>query len=152
MRICKNLCLSVLLVAIAACNLERPPPTPEERVRATIAAIEAAAEERSLSGVMDHIVDDYRDHNGNLKEDLRRLVQLQYIRNQAITIFTSIQSLEINGDTAAVELSAAMAGRDVDLNDEANRLRADIKQFSVVLRDVDGTWMVESASWDQSWE
>lgn len=115
--------------------------------------IELAAEARSLKDFMHHISDDYADHQGNDLQAIRRLVQLQYIRNQNIHIFTSISSLDVQDDVATVELSAAMAAREADLLDESTRLKANTYRFSIVLRLAEReAWMVESVSWKRGWE
>ena len=147
MRLAVVVCL---LVSLAACGGD--PSTPEQRVRATLDAIEVGAEARSLSGVLDHVSERYTDHEGNVKKDIARIVQLEFIRSQSINIFTHIQSLEINGDTALVELGAAMAAREIDLSQEANRLHANTHHFSIVLHQQDKEWLVESVSWRRGWD
>ena len=139
----------LILLMLTACGSSEQ-NTPEDRVKATLEAIESAAEERSLSGVMDHISEQYQDHQGNTKKDIARLVQFQIIRNQKISAFTLIRSLEINDDFAAVELSAAMSGRE-ELSNEKDILKADAYRFSIVLADEDGDWRVRSVSWDRGW-
>ena len=142
-----------LLLTTGACG-DSDLATPEQQIRATIDAIVAAAEERSTSSVMEFVNDDYVDHEGYSKDDIRRIVQVHMLRNQNITIFTRIQSLEVNDGVATVELSAAMAARGVDLSQEQNRLRADTHHFSVVLSDPDQDqqWVVDSVSWRRGWD
>ncbi|MEM8501431.1 MAG: hypothetical protein AAF542_25705 [Pseudomonadota bacterium] len=149
----KNYLLPILFcIVLSACS-ESTVTTPEEQVKQTLEAIELAAEARSLKDFMQHISDDYADHQGNDKQAIRRLVQLQYIRNQKIHIFSTIRSLEVQDQIATVELSTAMAAREADLLDESTRLRADTHRFSIVLREDDeASWLVESVSWQRGWE
>ena len=145
--------LSLVLILVLANCTESTTNTPEDRVKATLVALEVAAEKRSLSDFMEHFSDDYHDHLGNTADRVRLLVQLQYMRNHTIHILSKIQSLTIEGDTALVEISAAMAAREADLDGEASGLRADTHHFSVVLSSPDDqqTWLIESASWDRGW-
>lgn len=150
----KNSLLIIFFVtALVACS-DTVRKSPEERVKQTLDEIELAAEARSLSAFMQHINDDYRDHQGNNKDAIRRIIQLQFIRNQNIHILSSIQSLSIQDDIATVELSAVMAASETDLNSNNNTLKADSHRFSIVLRSPDQqqTWLLDSVSWKRSWE
>ena len=135
---------------LAACSSE-PDVSPEQQVRDTLEAIEIAVEARSLSGIMEHVSDDYQDHRGQTKKDVARLMQLQIIRNQNITIFTRIKSIDIHDGIAGVELSSAMASRAIDLSIESNRLKADTAKFSLVLTKEGNQWQVQSGSWQRGW-
>ena len=138
------------LALLSACSSE-PVNDPETQVRDTLTQIEEAAEQRSLSGIMAHISDDYADHQGNNNKQIARLAQLQILRNQKINIFTLIREINIDNDVASVELSAAMAARDADLSVEANRLKADAVKFSILLKREDDAWKVHSVAWKQGW-
>lgn len=151
MKITQNLLINALLcLCFAACSSE-PALSPEQSVRNTLAAIEESVEARSLSGIMAHVSDDYQDHQGQTKKDVRRVMQLQIIRNQNISVFTRIRSIEFNEGFASVELSTAMASRAVDLSLESNRLKADTAKFSLVLVEEDKQWKIQSSSWQQGW-
>lgn len=125
--------------------------TPEQQVRKTLDAIELASEERSMSDLMDFVAEDYSDHQGNDKNAIRRVMQLLFLRNQSINIFSLVRSIDITNDVAAVELSAAMAARGVDLSLETNRLKADTHRFSILLKQTEGDWLIQSVSWQQGW-
>ena len=143
--------LALTILLISACS-SSDPRSPEQQVRDTLTAIEEAAEARSMDGMLEHINEDYSDHQGQTIRDIKRLIQLQFIRNQSINIFTSIQSLEINDGLAAVELSAAMSSGTFDLSQESNRLRADTHHFSILLSQGDDKWLVDSVSWERGWQ
>lgn len=146
-----------LLIIILSCLIlvacASDPTSPEQQVRKSLLAMEAAAQERSMSGFMPYISDDYSDHQGNNKDALKRLLQLLFLRNQKINIFTFIKSIDINNGLAKVEISAAMTSRDVDLSQETNRLKADTQRFSITLSPNKNNeiWLVQSASWQQGW-
>ena len=139
-----------LLVLISACSSDAP-LSPEQKVKEVLEKIELAAEKRSLSGMMEHVSESYSDHKGYSKVDIQRFSQMQFIARQNINIFSVIRALEIVDGIAAVEMSVAMAGRDVDLANENNRLRADTIKFSIVLQSENDNWMIKSVSWEQGW-
>ena len=135
---------------LAACSGD--PTSPEQQVRNSLAAMETAAQERSMSGVMKYISDDYFDLQGNNKKALKRFLQVLFLRNQKINIFTVVRSLEVKNGTAKVEISAAMTSREVDLSEEKNRLKADTQRFSIILRpNNNDVWLVQEAKWKRGW-
>jgi hypothetical protein len=134
----------------AACN-EQAPLSDEDKVRATLSAIEVAAEQRSLSSMVEHVSSTYRDFEGNDYKKIQSILQLQLIKNQNINIFSKIQELQIVGDAATVEMSVAMASRNVDLSLKANRLRADTHRISILLIRDQQNWKIQSVSWKRGW-
>jgi len=146
----KNIIALFIISLLFACGSSNQ-LTPEQRVENTLESIELAVEERSLSKAMQHISDQYRDPQGNDKQAIQRLLQLQYIKNQKINIFSVVRSLEVDGSFASAEVSAAMSSREVDLADESNRLRADTHRFSIALAEEDGIWRVRSVNWQPGW-
>ncbi|RBP48422.1 hypothetical protein [Arenicella xantha] len=142
--------LATLITILSACGGSNP-DDPETQVKAVLASVEEAAERRSLSGVMDHISDDYLDHTGQDKKSIARLVQLQILRNQKINAFSLIRSIEITENLASVELSVSMSAREDDLSNESNRLRADGYRFSILLALEGNDWKIRSVSWKQGW-
>lgn len=155
--------LSFCLLGIALFGCSEPElNSPEQAIKNTLQAIEEAAEQRTLAGFMQHISDDYQDRQGNRKADIRRIMQLHYIRNQKIHILSKVQSIAINGSTAKVKLSAAMAGREADLSGELlsgetrglGGLRANTHHFNIHLisDDQQQTWLVKKVAWKRGWE
>lgn len=142
-------CLSITLI-LSACSSDEP-MSEEQQVRAVIEAMELAAQERSLSGVMQHVSPKYKDAKANDFKAVQRLVQFQFIRNQNINIFSKVSELEIIDNAAAVEMSLAMTSGKLDLSDESNRLRADTFRFSLLFIKENNDWRLQSASWQQGW-
>lgn len=140
---------SVISIVLMSCSTETL--LPEEKIKQTIAAMELATEERSLSRFMQHVSEQYSDHEGNNRKAIAGYVQFNIIRNQNINIFSLIQSIEVNGPTASVEVSTAMGSRDDDLSNESNRLKANTMHFSVLFQLEDDDWLVKSVSWRQGW-
>ena len=141
-------CLSLMFV-LQACGADKG--SPEQQIRQVLAAMEQAAQDRSTDGVMEHISDTYSDHLGNSKKQARQLITFQVLRNQTISIFTLIRSINISGESAEVELSVATAGRESDLSDEAQRLSADVFRLSLLMQKSDSQWQIVSASWKRGW-
>jgi len=142
--------LSFLLLAfLGACSSDQN--SPEEQIRSVLALMEQASQERSTSGVLEHISERYSDHLGHTKKEIRQLVTLQVLKNKNISLFSLIRSIEIQDDSATVELSLATAGRNVDLSSESERLTADAFRISLLMNLEDSHWRVSSASWKRGW-
>jgi len=144
-----QLSLVIVMSALVACAGNAD--SPEDQVRAAIKTMELAAEERSNSGVLDWVSENYNDHYGNDRQQLRKYIALQLLRNQNISIFTLIRSIEIVDGNAQVELSLATSGRELDLSNEANRLKADVYRISLIMKQESDDWLVQSASWQRGW-
>lgn len=144
--------LVITLLTLSACSSDDP-LSPESAVRATIVALEEAAEKRTLSGFMTHISKGYQDHEGKRWADIQRIVQFEYLRNQNIHILSNITELDVRGDIATVEINAAMAARAADLTNSSQRLRANTHRFSLVLEGSDNqqVWKVKSVAWQRGW-
>lgn len=143
------LCLFIALT-FSACSSDEP-LTDEAQVRAVLEAMELAAQERSLSNVMQHVSTKYSDSQANDFKAVQRLIQLQFLRNQNINIFSKVSELEVIDDAATVEMSLAMTSGKLDLSNESNRLRADTFRFSLLFIKEKGEWHLKSASWQRGW-
>ena len=145
--------LIILLSCLIIVACADDPTSPEQQIRNSLLAMEAAAQERSTRDFMSYISDDYLDQQGNNKEGLKRCVQILFLRNQKIKIFTFVKSLEVNNGYAEVEISTAMTSRDIDLSQENNRLKADTQRFSITLSPNKNSdvWLVQSANWQRGW-
>jgi len=139
-----------IALMVGACS-KQSTLSDEDKVRATLTAIEVAAEQRSLSSMVEHVSASYRDYEGNDYKKIKSLMQLELIKNQSINIFSKIRELQIVGDTATVEMSVAMSSRGVDLSSESNRLRADTHRFSILLIREKQDWKIQSVSWQRGW-
>lgn len=137
------------IIILSACSSDEL--SPEKQIENVIEKMELAAEERSLSSFMDNVSDSYSDHQGNDHKAIARYVQITFIRNQNINIFSHTQSIEVTADTATAEISVAMGARGQDLSNEKGRLKADTMHFSVFLKLEKQQWLVKSVSWRQGW-
>jgi len=143
----------ILIISILFVSCSSDNESPEQQIKNSLKAMEIAAQERSRSDFMKYVSDDYFDAHGNDKKAVMGLLQLLFLRNQKIHIFTLIRSIEVNQGIAKVELATAMTSRDIDLSQESNRLKADTQRFTISMKQKKNTdlWLVESASWERGW-
>ncbi len=138
---------AVLLLLLGACGPE--PLSPQQQVRAYIAAGEAAAEARELGRLRALIAPDYADELGRTRPLLLRIVAGYFLRHKSIHILTRIQRLKITGDDSArVLVYAATASTPIGGVEQLLGLRADLHRFDLRLgRDEEGEWRLLSATW-----
>jgi hypothetical protein len=137
---------SLLLAILTACGGS---DTPEAQVRATIEAIEHAAEDRDVGGVTEHVSAQFRDGYGQDGKELSQYIRGYFIANQSIHLLTRVGNIEFpTQDEARAKVTVAMVGREAD---EANawNLAAEIYDFDVVLMREDGDWKVTYAKWQR---
>ena len=134
-------------LALLACSGE--PDSPEAAVRATLAAIEAAAGERDVDGVRSRISDAYADARGNDKAELVQVAAFHLLRNQAVYTLSRVRSVELGEPgSAQADVLVALAGKPIDDAEALLTVNADLYRFDVSLREEEpGTWRVTSSSW-----
>ena len=121
-----------------------PDAGPEEALRAWVEAAEAAAENKDRRGLLAMISENYVDSRGNDHEQIGNILRLHFMRQQSVAILTSIDDIEVMGDTAAqVSLTVGMAGTDAS----ALGIRADAYNFELELENTDDEWMLIGARW-----
>jgi hypothetical protein len=110
-------------ILLAACGTKT---SDEEQVRALIDAIEAAAEARDTSDVLDHVADDYTDSGGFDKNQLRNFLRGYFLAHPKLELLVNIESLEfpVDGLAQAVVTVATVALEDPDLQ----RLKVELRR------------------------
>ncbi len=134
------------LLLSAGCGGEAP--SPEDQVRARIAAAEEAAEAQEIKLLREMISDAYSDPYGRTKRDLEQMLAYYFFRNQAVHLLTRVSSVEIDETGVAQVLAyVAMAGVPIPAPDLLPSLRADLYRFEVQMRVEEEEWRVQHADW-----
>jgi hypothetical protein len=138
--------LFAALALLAACASGED--TPEERVRRTLAALEAAAQAKDVGAMKEHLSATYRDTQGNDRRAVLGLATGHFIRNKSVYIFSRIAAVEImEPGVARAEALVALAGTPIADARALVDVRADLYRFDVRLRDEGGDWRVFAAAW-----
>ena len=137
-------CAAAASLALACSEAE----SPEQRVRAVLAALEESAQQRDAGAMKEHISDAYSDGNGNDKRTVTQLVAFHLLRNQSVHLLTRVQSLELPTPAEAqAAVLVAMAGAPIEGPDALLAMRADLYRFDLSFREEDGDWRIRSAAW-----
>lgn len=137
--------LAALALLVCACA---PADAPETRVRAVLAALEAAVEARDVGAMKDALSPDYKDAQGNDRRAVLGMATAHFMRNQSVYVLSRIRSLEIpEPGFARADALVALAG--VPIRDPLSLpgVNADLYRFDVRLREEAGTWRIVSAAW-----
>ena len=135
---------TALAIGLAACS---NPSSPEEQVRAVIAAAEKGAEARDVSAVMDLVSDDYNDPRGQNKQDISDLLRGYFLINQTVHLLVRVEKIEFPADELAnARVVVGMLGRQAQ---EDWSFAAEVHTFQVRLMREDGDWHLVRADWDR---
>jgi len=122
------------------------PATPEARVKAVIAAGEAAAEERDLAGILELVSENYRDDRGGDREELRQYLRGYLVMHQSVHLLTRIDAIEFPyRDYARVQLTVGTLGREAA---GAIELAGDVYDVALELALEGDEWRVTRAAWE----
>ncbi len=134
-------------LAVAGCGDQQ---TPDARVRAVIAAGEAAAEARDLSGILEHVAPAFRDAQGGGREELKQYLRGYLVTHPSVHLLTRIDSVEFPyRDLARVKLTVGTLGTG-SAETAGFDLAADVHDVVLELQFEDDAWRVVRASWDPS--
>lgn len=115
--------------------------SPQAQVRAVIAGMEAAAEARDASDVMDFLAPEFRSAEGQGFEDMQRYLRGYMLAHQSIHLLTRIDEMKFPVDGEAhVRLSVGMAGTGTATG--GWELATDVQHLDLVLRRQTDRWLV----------
>ena len=138
------LCLFIVCLSFTGCGNDE---SPEDQIRAYIAAGETAAESRDIGGIKDLIAEDYADEHGRTRRDIVAVAVRYFYANRDIHLLTRIKELTFLSDNRAMlQLYVAMSGRDVDADSLLN-VQADLYRFDLELLRDGKEWKLIRAEW-----
>lgn len=133
--------LRLLLPLLLACGLFA---TEEDKVKATISEMAAAAAAPDLGGVLDPIAEDYKDEQGVTKDQLRGFMFRQFqTRGPVVSVLSPIAVQHEEGTGTATASFEAVIAVGITLGDPMPD-NADAFRFDVDLEKRDGDWKIVS--------
>ena len=139
------LCLVTLLFS-TACS--QSSDSPEEQIKAYIAAGETATQARDTLAMKSLIAKDYRDERNRKQQNIVALVAGYFLRHKNIHTLTRIKTLTFpQPDQADLVLLAGLAGDPIDGFEHLLALRATIHLFEMKLVQHEGEWLLQSVRW-----
>ena len=139
-----GLVAGMLLMLVAACT--QAPSATEDGVRDWVQRGVAAAEARERRKLVSMISPAYADARGNGRDGIERLLRAYFTRMHTVELMTSVEEIEIIGDTAAeVMLKVGMAGT----HDGVFGFSADAYRFALEVEHDGADWQLISARWGQ---
>jgi len=131
--------LYVLLLGITGCNREPP----EQRLRQTIAEMQAAIEQGQPRTFMNHVASDFIGNESLDQAGLGQLLRGQLLLNAKVGIQTGPLTVEMQKNTATVRFTVLLTGSGGGLLPERGQMQQVISGW----REVDGQWQLYSAQW-----
>lgn len=135
----------LLLLLLLSCG--GPAQTPEDRVRAVLAALEEGAEAGDAAAMKEHVSETYQDAEGRDRQALGGLVAFHLLQNRSVHLLTRVAAVELPAPGEAhARVMVAMAAAPIPSAELLPALRADLYRFDLRFRDEDGAWrLVEAA-------
>jgi hypothetical protein len=121
--------------------------TPEQQVRAQLAAAQRHAEARDLSALLNLVAEEYSDARGQTKAELRDFLRALFILNQSLHLLVRIDSVSFPADelarvAARVGMLRTRAGDAEDWD-----LAAEIIELDLEMLNEGGEWRVLHSRW-----
>jgi hypothetical protein len=144
----RTLATLALLAGATAIACQRDEPTAHDRILATLAAAEQAAEAGDAAALKSGISDAYRDAAGRDKQAVGAIVGLHLLQQRSVHLLTRVVSVAVEPPgEARAEVLVAMAASPIDGPELLAGVRADLYRFDLSLREENGNWRVVSAAW-----
>lgn len=133
--------LLALFVLLAGCSR-----TPDEaRIRAAIAAMETAVEQRQPRDFMAHVADDFAGQDGAMdRTAVHNLLRAQFLRNAAVNVLTGPIEVTLHDERANARLSVTLTGGSGLLPE-----RGALYDLDTGWKRAGGDWQLISAQWIQ---
>ena len=143
MRSARVLLLALLLPVLQGCGDDA---SPEARLRDTIAAMEAAAEEGRRGDFMDYVAEDFSGQDGRLgHQELADLLRVQILRHSRVHAVISGIEVELIGNRANASINALLTGGPSAWLPESGRVFRIRTGWKL---DDQDDWVLISANWE----
>lgn len=129
-----------LVIALGACSDE----SPEQAVRAQVAALQAAIDARDAGDIEELLAEDFVGNQGLDRRGARQLAAAIFLRHRQVAAKVGPVSVELKGEGEAIARFSVLAtGGSGGFLPEQGQLY----QFETGWRRMDGGWKLLSASW-----
>jgi hypothetical protein len=133
MKFSASASLFITCISLAACGAR---PSDEQQVRELVSAVEAAAEARDTSDVLEHVAESYADSAGFDKAQLQNFLRGYFLAHPKLELLVNVESVELPVDGLA---QAVISVTTVDFTDPG------VERLKVEFRRSGSTWQVVRA-------
>jgi hypothetical protein len=131
--------LAALCVVLGGCDSTPP----EEKLRATIAKMQADGEAHEVGAVMDSVAEDFGGPNGMDQKQLRAFLAVVSLRNKELGVTLGPMDVEVMGERATAKFTLYATGGAGGLLPD----RAQVYDVTTGWRMEGGEWKLISAQW-----
>lgn len=131
----------VMTLCIVLAGCQRTPP--EQRLRDSIAGMQAAVEQRDAGAIGDALATDFVGPDSLDRDGARRMAQLMFLRHNQVGMTLGPLDVQLKGEYATVRFAATLTGGSGQLLPDS----ANVYNVETGWREVDGEWRLINASW-----
>jgi len=131
--------VACLALATVACGRSAP----EQRLRETMGALQAAIESKDASALEDVLAEDFIGPGAMDRTGARRMAQLMFLRHGSVGANVGPVAIEMKPGHATARFDVALTGSSGQLLPDAARLY----DVTTGWREVDGEWRMTSVEW-----
>ena len=140
----RYLVATLLCAGIVSCG--GPVEGPEQAIRSWVSRGEELSQAKDRRALVDMISESYTDARGNDRDDIENMFRLYFLRQNKVALITSIEELNVYGDSAAqLLLTVGMAGT----NEGTLGFSANAYRFEMEFELEDDEWLLHSARWGE---
>ena len=142
----RRVALHLVAVAVAMAAVGCGRSDPERELRAAVAAMAQAIEQREPAAFLDSVSDQFARESGAFgKQDVKRVLVGAYLRNEKISVNAVVSDVRIDGDRARAKVRVIATGGAGLLPE-----RGQGWEFDSVWRRESGRWKVYNAEWTEA--
>lgn len=143
-RVTTILFIFVMVMTAPACHRE----SEQDRVGKVITDIQAAAEEKDVRKIMDHVAKVYSDPQGSNRETVRRILLGYFLRYPKVSAYVTNLEISVENTSARVVIQAVLtSGKKTGSVTDVIPESLGMYLFDVSLKKESGDWKVASAQW-----
>lgn len=146
----KQFFIMIWVLLLVACGGE--PLNKEKQLTADLDQMEALAEAKKTSDLMDYFHDSFKPEGGWNKKDIQRMLHFRFMKHKTVHITKVVKDIDWRSDNEVhLVVVAAMAGSPIGDLTQLTGARAQLMKFEVLLVREDGQFLVRSVKWEHAY-
>lgn len=146
----RHLLIVTLSLVLLACG--QAPLSKEQQLHQDLAQMEALAEAKKTSDLMDYFDESFQPENGWSLKDIQRMLHFRFMKHKTVHITQVVKETEwLSDNEVKVAIAAALGGTPISDITAISEARAQLMKFDVVLERYDDHFKIKSVKWQHAY-